>query len=108
MENNEDFGSKVKSWFSKGAKASKEAIEKAGDKVQDFTDKSVLKIEKKQLESKRDDSYLELGQKLSQLIAGGLVLNIENEADKKEVASIQKEIKSLDKQIAEKDKEINA
>lgn len=108
MENNEDFGSKVKAWFSKGAKASKEAIEKAGDKVQDFTDKSVLKIEKKQLESKRDESYLELGKVIANLMTNGLQLPIENEDDKKNVAAIQKEIKSLDKQIAEKDKEINA
>ena len=43
--NVEDFGNKVKDLFSRGTQASKEALSKAGDKVQDFTDKSVTKIE---------------------------------------------------------------
>ena len=43
------------------AQASKEALEKAGDKVQDFTDKSVTKIEIHKLETKRDCKYEEMG-----------------------------------------------
>ena len=41
----EEIGAKEKDLFSRGTKASKEAFEKAGDKVQDFTDKSLTKIE---------------------------------------------------------------
>ena len=47
----DELGQKIKDLFSKGASASKQALEKAGDKVQDFTDKSVIKIEKKKLEN---------------------------------------------------------
>ena len=59
--NMEDFGNKVKALFSKGVETSKEALEKAGDKVQDFTDKSVTKIEIHKLETKRDCKYEEMG-----------------------------------------------
>lgn len=104
----DNIESKIKGWFSKGAKASKNAIEKAGDKVQEFTDKSVLKIEKKQLETKQDENYLKLGKYVSDLMIKGLKITTADEADSKEVAKIQKEIVSLTKQIAEKDKEINS
>ncbi len=60
MDTNE-LGKKVKALFSKGAEASKEAFEKAGDKVQNFTDKSVIKIEIKQLESKLEAKFAEYG-----------------------------------------------
>ena len=55
--NMEELGSKVKELFSRGTQASREALEKAGDKVQDFTDKSVTKIEIHKLETKRDCKY---------------------------------------------------
>ena len=36
--NMEELGTKVKALFSRGTQVSKEALEKAGDKVQDFTE----------------------------------------------------------------------
>ncbi|MCR4742566.1 MAG: hypothetical protein K5866_06830 [Treponema sp.] len=60
----EELTKKVKDFFSKGAKASKDAFMKAGDKVQEFSDKSVIKIEKKQLENKLDNNFSELGKRL--------------------------------------------
>ena len=82
MDTNE-IGNKVKGWFEKGSKATKEALEKAGDKVQDFTDKSVVKIEKHQLESKRDLKYEEMGLKLSQMLLEGAKVTSNNEEDVK-------------------------
>lgn len=59
------FENKMADFFSKGAKASKEAFEKAGDAVQDFTDKSVTKIENKKIELKINEKYEELGKVIS-------------------------------------------
>lgn len=55
------FMEKMKDVFDKGVKVSKEALSKAGDAVQDFGDKSVIRIEIKQLESKLDKEYESLG-----------------------------------------------
>lgn len=101
--NTEELGNKVKEMFSKGAKASKDAFEKAGDKVQDFTDKSVIKIEKHQLESKRDCKYEELGLKLSQMLMEGAVISSTNQEDVNILNDIQEEIKNLSDQIREKE-----
>lgn len=105
MDTNE-IGNKVKGWFEKGSKATKEALEKAGDKVQDFTDKSVVKIEKHQLESKRDLKYEEMGLKLSQMLLEGAKVTSNNEGDVKILEGIQEEIKNLSDQIREKEKKL--
>ena len=76
---------------------------KAGDKVQDFTDKSMIKIEKHQLETKRDCKYEELGLKLSQLLLEGATINSSNAAEIAIVNDLQKEILTLSEQIAQKD-----
>lgn len=100
----EEMVNKAKKMFSKGAKASKNAFLKAGDKVQDFTDKSVIKLEKHQLETKRDCKYEEMGLKLSQLLLEGATINTSSEEDKKIIADIQDEILNLSEQIADKEK----
>ena len=48
---------KVKGALDKGLNASKKALGIAGEAVQDFSDKSALRIEKKQLESKLKKQY---------------------------------------------------
>lgn len=101
--NTEEIGNKVKEIFSKGAKASKEALEKAGDKVQDFTDKSVIKLEKHQLETKRDCKYEELGLKLSQMLIEGATISSSNPDDLEIINNIQEEIKNISDQIREKE-----
>lgn len=101
--NTEEIGNKVKEIFSKGAKASKEALEKAGDKVQDFTDKSVIKLEKHQLETKRDCKYEELGLKLSQMLIEGATISSSNTDDLEIINNIQEEIKNISDQIREKE-----
>lgn len=105
MDTNE-LGQKVKDLFSKGSKATKEAFEKAGDKVQTFSDKSVLKIEMHQLETKRDLKYEELGLKLSQMLIQGAKVTSDNEDDLKILEGLQEEIKNLSDQIREKEKEL--
>ena len=102
----EEIGTKVKELFSRGTQASKEAFEKAGDKVQDFTDKSVTKIEIHKLETKRDCKYEEMGLKLSQMLMQGASITCENVEDIKILNDIQEEIKNLGEQIKNKENEI--
>lgn len=97
MEKNE-FGNKVADLFSKGAKASKDAFEKAGDAVQDFTDKSITKIENKKIESKINNKYEELG-KIVSLELESKELNNFSEESVTKIQEIQKEIVSLKSNI---------
>lgn len=53
---------KVKGVLDKGLNASKKALGIAGEAVQDFSDKSALRIEKKQLESKLKKQYEFIGE----------------------------------------------
>lgn len=101
--NKDEISTKAKELFSKGAKATKEALEKAGDKVQDFTDKSVIKVEKHQLETKRDCKYEEMGLKLSQMLIEGAVISSDNPDDLEIITNLQEEIKNLSDQIREKE-----
>lgn len=102
----EELMNSAKKIVSKGAKASKNAFEKAGDKVQDFTDKSVVKLEKHQLETKRDCKYEELGLKISELLIQGAAISNITEKDTKIIEDIQKEIKELTDQIVEKENQM--
>jgi hypothetical protein len=102
----EEIGAKVKDLFSRGTKASKEAFEKAGDKVQDFTDKSLTKIEIHKLETQRDCKYEEMGLKLSQMLLQGASITCENVEDIKILNDIQEEIKNLSEAISLKEKEL--
>ena len=56
------FLDKMKEYLDKGVEVSKEALAKAGDVVQDFSDKSVTKIEAHQLVSRQNKEYRSLGQ----------------------------------------------
>ena len=104
--NIEELGTKVKDLFSRGTQASREALERAGDKVQDFTDKSVTKLEIHKLETKRDCKYEEMGLKLSQMLLEGASITCSNADDIRILNDIQEEIKNLAEQISEKEKEL--
>ena len=103
-----EIESKVKENGKKVAEVSKSAFDKASDKVQDFTDKSILKIDIKKLQSKQSDLYKNLGEKVSKLLCDGSLkqLDIENPEEKENVLSIQNEIVELEKQIQQKQSEL--
>lgn len=111
---NDDFETKLKDAFSKGASASKKAFQKAGDAVQKFSDKSVIKIERQQLVNKRAKLYKELGEQFSEIMAikGVDITKLSESFEKTPVLkdkitglkSTQKEILSLTKEIADHDK----
>lgn len=98
----EELGQKLKGWFTKGAQASKEAFEKAGDKVQEFSDKSVVRLEKKQLEGKLDAKYKEIGEKIVQLLNAGN-LSFTNPEDESGIKNSLEEIKKLQDDIKAKE-----
>lgn len=56
-----DFSEKFKKFFNKSVEVSKDALSKAGTAVQDFGDKSKLRIEIKQLENKLQKEYAKIG-----------------------------------------------
>lgn len=103
-----EIESKVKEIGKKVAEVSKSAFDKASDKVQDFTDKSILKIDIKKLQSKQSDLYKNLGEKVSKLLSDGSLkqLDIENPEEKENVLYIQNEIVELEKQIQQKQSEL--
>lgn len=55
------FLDKMKEYLDKGVEVSKDALSKAGDAVQDFSEKSVTKIETRQLQSRQNKEYRALG-----------------------------------------------
>ena len=61
-EKSKEFITKAKELFDRGISASKKAFGVAGEAVQDFSDKSVTTIEKKQLEAKVKKQYTLLGE----------------------------------------------
>jgi len=59
--NKESFGKKILECLDKGVVVSKKGLKNAGNAIGEFGDKSVLKIELSQLNTKLDKLYLELG-----------------------------------------------
>lgn len=55
------FLEKMKEYLDKGVEVSKDALSKAGDAVQNFSEKSVTKIETHQLQSRQNKEYRALG-----------------------------------------------
>jgi len=91
----------LKSFLSKSAEVSKNAFTKAGDAVQEFSDKSVVKLDKKKLEMQKS-------KKLSEL--GALAYDAFTKDNKSTFSSSDEaakllidELKVLDKQIEEKE-----
>lgn len=100
-----DIFEKLKDMMGKGATASKNAFEKAGSAVQDFSDKSVLKIEIKQLESKRNQDYTKLGTfAANAFLSGADSVSVSTD----EVKEIIEDIKSIDAEIEKKQEALSA
>lgn len=100
-----EFMTKAKELFDRGIKASKKAFSSAGEAVQDFSDKSVTQIEKKQLEAKVKKEYTALGELAAKTLAKkGAVVSASDEkvaAILKELARLNKEIKVRDQALAD-------
>ncbi|MCR4736066.1 MAG: hypothetical protein K5829_13800 [Treponema sp.] len=105
----------LKNVISKSAEVSKDVFSKAGDAVQNFSDKSVLKFEIKQLDSKRNKMYTELGKIISELYntkdfdIKNTAAFSENEIIAEKLTSaveLQNQIKETSELISDKEKQL--
>lgn len=94
----------VKGGLEKGYAASKKGLAKAGVAIQKFSDKSVVAVEKKQLESKRKKSYARLGEIAAKKLSAKNASPIS--ASDKDVAALLKEIAGFNKEIAKCEKQL--
>lgn len=92
----------LKNFLSKSAEVSKNAFVKAGDAVQEFSDKSVVKLDKKKLEVQKSKKLADLGC----LVYESFVKESKESFSISDDAAklLIEEIKVLDNQIEEKDK----
>lgn len=95
------FMANVKNLFDKGINASKKALGVAGDAVHDFSDKSVLRIERKQLESKLKKQYELLGEFACNFYEGKRTASLSSKDSK--VAEILLEVNRIKKEIVVRD-----
>ena len=110
---NSNIEDKLKTVISKSAEVSKDVFKKTGDAVQNFSDKSVLKFEIKQLTSKRQKLYTELGKKLSAFLSQDIINLNDTAASSSQnsnaasalqtLADIQKQIEDLTALILSKE-----
>ena len=102
----EDLKAKFKSGMDKFVESSKKALSQAGNAVQDFSDKSVIRIEKHQLESKKDEQLKKLG-----TLAAEKFLNDDSavlSAGEEAVVAILEEIRRLNGDISNREDKLKA
>ena len=99
--NTEELKEKFKQGVDKVVTSSKKAIGKAGVAMQDFSDKSVIRIEKHQLETKLEAEYIRLGE----LVAARFLVepSASVSASEDTVASIIKEISRYNEEIKKRE-----
>ena len=99
--NTEELKEKFKQGVDKIVTSSKKAIGKAGVAMQDFSDKSVICIEKHQLETKLEAEYIRLGE----LVAARFLVepSASVSASEDTVASIIKEISRYNEEIKKRE-----
>lgn len=93
-----DITDKMMEVLGKGLDASKKALYKAGDAVQDFSDRNVIKLEKRQLAAKRAKVCESLGEKVAVMIIEQKKTEIPS--DDSAVAGCITQIEEIDKDIA--------
>ena len=106
------IGDKIKRYFDKGVAASKTALDKgmeasktalnkASSAVQDFSDKSIVRIEKHQFETKKEEQLLALGKKVLEKLSGDAAAVLRG--DDADIAAIVAEIKHCDEEIVKRE-----
>ena len=99
------LGKKIMSVFDKGVAASKKGLQSAGTAVSDFGEKSVLRIEKTQLQSKADKAYAELGRLVFEKLTSSRAASVS--ASDEGVKDIVSVIKALNSDIEQHSDAIN-
>ncbi|MCI5645534.1 hypothetical protein [Treponema porcinum] len=101
--NTEELKEKFKQGVDKVVTSSKKAIGKAGVAMQDFSDKSVIRIEKHQLETKREAEYIRLGELVAARFLAEPSPSASVSASEDTVASIIKEISRYNEEIKKRE-----
>jgi len=98
----DEMKTKLKNFISKSSDVTKSAFSKASNAVQKFSDKSVLKIEIKQMESKKEKLFTKIGKHLSSILANENVdlMNLQNSNDEK-ITTLVEEIKTFQAEIVQ-------
>ena len=93
---------KLKNFISKSSDVTKSAFSKASNAVQKFSDKSVLKIEIKQMESKKEKLFTKIGKHLYSVLSNENVdlMNLQNSNDEK-ISTFVEEIKTFQAEIVQ-------
>lgn len=100
------FWENVRNVFGKSAEVSKKAVSKAGNAIQDFSDKSVVKLEIKQYENKKKNFYADLGKYVGNLFLVEEKKTIKNTDEA--VVQILNEIQNCDKEIEKRQDVLNS
>lgn len=98
----DEMKTKLKNFISKSSDVTKSAFSKASNAVQKFSDKSVLKIEIKQMESKKEKLFTKIGKHLSSVLSNENVdlMNLQNSNDEK-ISTLVEEIKTFQAEIVQ-------
>lgn len=98
----DEMKTKLKNFISKSSDVTKSAFTKASNAVQKFSDKSVLKIEIKQMESKKEKLFTKIGKHLSSVLSNENVdlMNLQNLNDEK-ISTLVEEIKTFQAEIVQ-------
>ena len=98
----DEMKTKLKNFISKSSDVTKSAFSKASNAVQKFSDKSVLKIEIKQMESKKEKLFTKIGKHLSSVLAHENVdlMNLQSSNDEK-ISTLVEEIKTFQAEIVQ-------
>lgn len=98
----DEMKTKLKNFISKSSDVTKSAFSKASNAVQKFSDKSVLKIEIKQMESKKEKLFTKIGKHLSSVLSNENVdlMNLQNSNDEK-ISTLIEEIKTFQAEIVQ-------
>lgn len=98
----DEMKTKLKNFISKSSDVTKSAFSKASNAVQKFSDKSVLKIEIKQMESKKEKLFTKIGKHLSSVLSNENVdlINLQNSNDEK-ITTLIEEIKTFQAEIVQ-------
>ena len=98
----DEMKTKLKNFISKSSVVTKSAFSKASNAVQKFSDKSVLKIEIKQMESKKEKLFTKIGKHLSSVLSNENVdlMNLQNSNDEK-ISTLVEEIKTFQAEIVQ-------
>ena len=100
-----DIVEKVKDGAGKVAKSTKSAFDKAGNAVQKFSDKTVLRLEIKKLEKQKKEIYLKMGCEIAKLFLESKRKTVSVESEP--VKSYLKSLQDCDLEIADKEKELS-